>query len=111
MTLLSQRKTEEKAKVTISGQYEIIQSIQHFKQEGFPIEFVAINDYILAFQGQFQQQFKVELTNVVLNSYRNNGHALASLAHLLMSCSEAPFLSEIEGLRDKLKLIVQENMD
>ena len=53
MTLLSEEQKNSKAKIQFnaSGQQEILESIQSFRNEGQMLDFSAINDYIIGFQG------------------------------------------------------------
>lgn len=72
--------------------------------------FESVNEYILAFKGTFTEEFKVELTKVVLDSFRDNGHAIVSLAHLLFDSTDALVFKEIDNFKEKIKLLIRENL-
>ncbi len=72
--------------------------------------FESVNEYIIAFKEPFTEEFKYKLTEVVLDSFRTNGHAIACLAHLLFSCSEASFLKQIDHFKDNLRRLIEDNL-
>ena len=47
----------------------------------------------------------------VLESFRANGHAIACLAHILTQADENNWLLEIEDLKEKTELLIQENIE
>lgn len=46
----------------------------------------------------------------MLEHYRVNGYAIASLAHILVKCEENHWLGSIDNLREKMKSMVEENL-
>lgn len=46
------------------------------------MSFIGVNDYILSCQVAFTEEFKEIVAKTVLEEFRTDGHAIASLAHL-----------------------------
>ena len=68
------------------GQKEILESIRLWRKEGQLLDFGAVNNYVLEYEGGLSEEFKGEVVSVVLEGYRGNGYAIAAVANMLLKC-------------------------
>jgi hypothetical protein len=82
--------------------------MEQFKQTSQPINWPAINDCICEFKDDFDESVVYELSSLVIDRFRDNGHALASMAHLIAKRIELPSPLAAPGT---LHLLLSANSD